>query len=95
MRLVLNEKAANKIEKLRQEYTTRGLKSEVWMQIVSDAICATPASTWKSLIDKNTPQEVFIMDAMKDPKMQKELADFVRAKMQKSAPISEEAALEI
>ena len=94
MRLILNEKAAGKIEKLRQEYNGRGLKAEAWMQIVSEAICTVSASTWGPIIDKNTPQEVFIMDAMKDPKLQKELADFVRAKMKKSAPINEDAVLE-
>ena len=94
MRLILNKKAAEKIEKLRQEYNGRGLKAEAWMQIVSEAICTVSTSTWGPIIDKNTPQEVFIMDAIKDPKLQKELADFVRAKMKKSAPINEDAVLE-
>ena len=80
MRLILNEKAAKKIEKLRQDYASRGLKTELWMSIVSDAICTIPTATWVSLVDKNTPQEIILKEAMQDPKMQKEFLEFMKTR---------------
>lgn len=84
MRLILNEKAAKKIEKLRQDYASRGLKTELWMSIVSDAICTIPTATWISLVDKNTPQEIILKEAMQDPKMQKEFLEFMKTRAKPS-----------
>ena len=67
MKLVLNEDAGAKIEQLRAELQNRGVTSIDCGEIVSLALLATPEQFFKKYVDRVTPLEFLVREALKDP----------------------------
>jgi tRNA A22 N-methylase len=82
MRLTLNQKAEKLVQKLQNENAKRKISKENWAEIFSEALLNQPQVFWKEQIEKHTPEQFLVENALKDPKLTKEISEFLRAKYQ-------------
>ena len=82
MRITLSDKVIKLIGKLKQDHADRGIKKEVWEQMLSEALLTHSAEFWRQKIEEHTPENYLIDQALKDPKQARELMEFLRTKKQ-------------
>lgn len=78
MKINLNEKASKMFSQIRQEFRERKLKNPDWDDIFSEIVCQIPKKEWQEQIEKRTPDEFYIKQALSNQKMQKEIVKFVK-----------------
>ena len=80
MRITINEKADRVLEKIKNDCKAREISREAFLEIVSEALIAVPAEFWKGEIDRQTSPNFFLKQAMRDPKIAKQVMDFLKQK---------------
>ena len=80
MRISINEKGAKVFEKIKKDCEERKIPKESLLAIISEALANVPTDFWKSEIEKHTPSNFFLEQAMRDPKVAKQVVDFLRGK---------------
>lgn len=81
MRITINEKASRALEKIKVGCTERKISLDAWTTIVSEALLSVPQSVWQEQIESHTPTSYLMEKALKDPKLSKQITEFLREKM--------------
>jgi len=88
MRFSVNERAAKVWERVKKECEERKIPKEQLENILSEAFISIPSDFWKAEIDRHTPPTFYLELAMRDPKIAKQVVDFLKGK-QMSTEVNE------
>jgi hypothetical protein len=95
MKVAINQKAEKFIQKMQSEFAERKIPKENWIEIFSEIILSQPQTFWKEQIEKHTPEKYFLEKALKDPKLSKEITEFLRLKNLSDAPKNHAREIEV
>ncbi len=80
MKMPVNEKAEKVLMRVKGQLDQRKAPKDALMSVVSNAILKMPKSFWDEQIQEQTPVEFLLSEAISDPKLSKEIAEFLRSR---------------
>lgn len=89
-RIEITEKASKVLDRLMVEFRKRKIPKQEWHKIFSEAITAHGQEFWDTQTEKYTPHSYLIEMAILNPKMQKEIQEFIRSKLKSGNELNED-----